>query len=202
MAFMAPAMPFLALAGAGVSAVGAIEQGQATAAAARYQAQVARNNAQIANQNAEYSVQSGLRKTEQASLKGAALYGKAKASLAANGVDVNTGSANDVLTSERETNKLDAETVLSNAQLQAYGYRTNATSYQAQAGLDEATAEQAPIGAAFKAAGGLLSSASAVGGGFGAGGGGGFASGASSIASGNAGSWVNPDIPFYAPDSI
>ncbi len=201
MAFVAAAAPYLAMAGAGVSAIGALEGGAATASAARYQAQVARNNAIIANQNAEYSVQSGLRKTEQASLKGAALYGKAKAALAANGVDVNSGSANDVLTSERETNKLDAETVLSNAELTAYGYRANATSYRAQAGLDDMTAEQAPIGAAFKAAGGLLSSASAIGGGFGGGAGGGLASGASSIASGNAGAWVDPDISF-APDRI
>jgi hypothetical protein len=53
--------------------------------------------------------------------------------------------------------------VLNNAQLQAYGYRSQATSYQAQAGLDTATAEQAPIGAGLGAAGNLLSSASSIG---------------------------------------
>jgi hypothetical protein len=65
--------------------------------------------------------------------------------------------------SERETNKLDTETVLNNAELQAYGYRSNATSFNAQAGLDEAEAEQAPIGADIGAAGGFLGSASSLG---------------------------------------
>ena len=52
--------------------------------------------------------------------------------------------------------------MLSNAELQAYGYRAAATGYQAEAGLDTAEAEQAPIGANIGAFGNLLSGASGV----------------------------------------
>jgi hypothetical protein len=66
-------------------------------------------------------------------------------------------------TSQRETSKLNTETVLNNADLQAWGYRTQATGYEAQSQLDEAQAQQAPIGADLAASGGFLSSASALG---------------------------------------
>jgi len=163
MAFLAPLAAPLAIGGAGISAIGAIEQGQATANAASYSAQVARNNATVAEQNAQYSTEAGQARAEASSRKGAASLGKLKASQAASGVDVNSGSAVNVQESERETNKLDTETVLNNAELQAYGYRSQATSFNAQAGLKDEEAKQAPIGAGFAAAGGLLSSASSIG---------------------------------------
>jgi hypothetical protein len=149
--------------GAGTSAVGAIEGGAATANAANYSAQVARNNATIANQNALYASAAGAQQTAEQSQKGAAQIGGIIAAQAANGVDVNTGSNKDVQISQRGENELSAENTSNNAALQAYGYRTQQTSFEAQAGLDEETAEQAPIGAALTAGGGLLSSASALG---------------------------------------
>jgi hypothetical protein len=72
-------------------------------------------------------------------------------------------SAVNVQKSSAETGQLDSETVLNNAELQAYGYRVNATSEEAQSGLLEQEAEEAPIGAALSAGGGLLSSASSIG---------------------------------------
>lgn len=149
--------------GAGVSAVGAVEQGQATANAANYQAQVAANNATIAQQNAAYATAAGIEQAGATSLKGAANLGRVKTSQAANNVDVNSGSALNVQTSAREQEKLDTETVLNNAELQAYGYRAQATGFTAQSGLEQLTAAQAPIGADIGAAGSLLSNASGLG---------------------------------------
>lgn len=165
MAFLAiPAVAMgLGAAGAAVSAIGTIAQGQATANAANYSAQVAANNAKIAGQNAEYAIASGQQKAFNTSLKNAARFGAIKASQAAGGVDVNSGSAVDVQKSERALGQLDAETVLNNAQLTAYGYRSQQTSFLAEEGLDRAKAEQAPIGADIGAGGGLLSSASSLG---------------------------------------
>lgn len=156
-------LPALGIIGAGISAVGTIEQGQATANAANYSAQVAKNNALIANQNAGYATAAGIQQADTSSRKGAAIGGKIKAAQAANNIDVNTGSAVGVQAGQRETSQLDTETVLNNAELQAYGYRTQATGYTAQAGLDTAQAEQAPIGAAIGATGSLLSNASSIG---------------------------------------
>lgn len=149
--------------GAGTSALGTLESGAATSNAASYAATVAANNAIIAQQNAKYASAAGEAQAQAVSLKGAATQGKIKTAQAASGVDVNSGSNVDVQKSQRELSQLDTETTLNNAELQAYGYRTQATNYQAQAGLETAEAEQAPIGAALAAGGGLLSSASSLG---------------------------------------
>ena len=163
MAFAAPLALGAGLLGAGISAIGTVEQGQATANAANYSAQVARNNAVIANQNADYAIAAGQQKAATESMKNAATMGKIKTAQAASGIDVNTGSAAKVQAGAREIGALDTATVLNNAELQAYGYRSQATSFKAQAGLDTLQAEQAPLGADIAAAGGLLSGASSVG---------------------------------------
>jgi hypothetical protein len=151
------------LVGAGVSAGGSILGGTAQGNAASYQAAVAKNNSIIADQNAAYAVEAGNAQAAATSLKGAATAGKIKAAQAANNVDVNSGSAVNVQKSSRELNELDTETVLNNAELQAYGYRSAATGYQAQAGLEEMQAEEAPIGGYLSAGGNLLSAASSIG---------------------------------------
>ncbi len=162
-AFLAPIAGILGAVGAGVSAVGSIEGGIAQGQSANYQAQVARNNAIIAEQNSVHAEQAGEEQAQEQSLKSAAMGGRIKAGQAANGVDVNSGSAVDVQTSDREEGKLDTENVFNNAQLQAYGYRTQATNYEATAGLDQTAADEAPIEGVLGATGGLLSNASSLG---------------------------------------
>jgi hypothetical protein len=162
-AFVAPLALAAGVLGAGVSAAGALEQGQASANAANYGAAIASNNAVIAKQNADYAEKAGRRQAETTGLKAAAIGGKVKASQAASGIDVNSGSNVDVQQSVREAGKIDTETVLNNSELAAYGYRNQETSFKSQAELDKATAEQAPIGAAIGATGSLLSSASGLG---------------------------------------
>ena len=163
MAFLAPIAPILGAVGAGVSALGTIESGLSQSAAAHYQAQVAANNAIIASRNAAYSAAAGETQAAESSMKNAAVVGRIKAAQGANQIDVNSGSAVDVQRSQREAGELSAETVQNNALLQAYGYRTQATSFQGQSQLESAEAAQAPIGAAIGAAGTLLGNASAIG---------------------------------------
>lgn len=163
MAFAAPLALIAGVVGAGVSAAGAVEGGQATANAANYQAQVSKNNADIAIQNAAYAEQAGVAKATAQGLKGAQVAGKIKTGQAAGNIDVNTGSALDVQAGQREASLLDTETVLNNSELEAYGYRSKAVSDTAQSQLETLTAEQAPIGADIGAAGSLLSSASSLG---------------------------------------
>ena len=153
----------LGLMGAAISAGGTVMSGVAQSNAANYQAQVASNNAITAQQNAVHAEQAGAVATEAQSKKGAAQQAAVKGALAANGVDVNSGSAVDVQQSAREQSKLDTLTTENNAQLQAYGYRTQSTSYQEQASLDKMTANAAIPGAVVGATGGLLSNASSIG---------------------------------------
>lgn len=156
-------VPALAVAGAAVSAVGTIAGGFANQNAANYQAQVARNNSIAAQQNATEAEQAGSAKAENQSQKGAAALAKVKTAQAANGVDVNSGSAVDVQASERETNYLSTENVFHNDMLQAYGYRVQSENFQSEAALDQAKADEAVPASVLSATGGLLSSASSVG---------------------------------------
>lgn len=132
-------MSFLPIIGAAASAFGTLESGM-------FQSQVARNNATIATQNAGYAREAGQEQAAIASRKGAAQIGAIKTGFAASGVDVNSGSAADVEVGARETEKLDAETVLNNAELQAYGYTTQATDFEAQSKQDEAGAIWGSLG--------------------------------------------------------
>ena len=153
----------LGVAGAATQGIGMIAGGKSKAAAANYQAQVANNNAVIAEQNAEYAINAGLTKAGNVSMKGAATGAKIKTAQAASGLDVNTGSAVEVQASQRELDKLDAETVLHNASLDAYGYRTQATNFEAQAGLHDMEADQAEPAGYLGAAGSMLSNVSSLG---------------------------------------
>ena len=69
-------------------------------------------------------------------MKSAAASGRLKAGQAANGVDVNSGSAVAVQSGQRKAGLLDTATVANNAELQAYGYRSQAAGFNAQAGLE------------------------------------------------------------------
>lgn len=160
------------LVGSAVSAVGSIAQGNAEAAAANYSAQVAQNNAKTANQNANYSIAAGETKAYDQALAERAQVGAITAGLASHGIDVNSGSAEDVRVSEAEKAQTDVETVRQQAQLNAYGYRTQATSFEAQSQLDKAQAGFDTEGGFIKAAGGLLTGVAKFGGGFGGAGGG------------------------------
>ena len=151
-----------AVGGTVAKAGGQLKGGQATSQADYYRAQVARNNADAYDAAATRTVQGGEVASDTMGLRAAQNLGKVKASQAANGIDVNTGSAVDVQAGTAQAGRLDQLTTLSNAQLQGYGYRTRAAQERAQANLDSAGAAQAPEGAAAEAASTILGGASAL----------------------------------------
>lgn len=153
----------LGAASAAIGAVGAISSAQAQSANANYQAQVARNNALTAGYNAEYATQAGQEKAQETSLRAREQQGAVTTALAANGLDVNSGSPAQDQTTQRETGSLATQQVVDAAALQAYGFRTQSTSFEAQANLDQAEAGQAETAGLFGAAGSLLGGASSVG---------------------------------------
>jgi hypothetical protein len=148
--------------GLGLNAVGKLKGGQAGGAAAAYQAQVARNNAIALRQMADRTIQGGLVNADVTSLRSGANVGAIKAKQGASGLNVNKGSAVDVRAGAAAAGKFDAETVLSNADLTAYGYRVKASQEEAQAGLYEMGGGQAVAAGQIGAAGSLLGAASAV----------------------------------------
>lgn len=140
---------------------------------ANYRAAIAKNNETAALQNAARAEQAGNVQAEAQGRKGAARLGRIKAEQAASGLNVNQGTPVDVQAGQREMSQLDTETVLNNAQLHAYGYRTQAMNFRAEEGLERAKADSAIPAAALKAGGGLLANASSLSGKWTGGGGGG-----------------------------
>ncbi len=138
--------------------------GFSNAQASRLQAQIAQNNSALAGQNAFATANAGEAAQNQAQMKTRAVIGATKAAQAANGIDVNTGSAVDVRASEAELGKMDAMTIRSNAARQAYGYQVEGVTQRAQSKLLKAQATQAEIAGVINAGADLLGGSSSGGG--------------------------------------
>jgi hypothetical protein len=106
-------------AGVGMQAMGAYNQASQQRAALE-------NQAQIAEWQAQQSLAAGVAQTNNSQLKTGSLIGEQRAQLAASGVDLGSGSANDILTSSRFMGDRDALTISDNATRTAWAYRTNA----------------------------------------------------------------------------
>lgn len=153
----------LGIAGAATSAIGAIGSGASNAAQANYEAQVAANNAVTAGQNANYATAAGSQQTYNTGLQQRANAGQITTGFAADNIDVSSGSAAKVRTSQAELGEQAEETTSSNAALTAYGYRTQATNFTAQSQLEKAAAPLDILGGVASAGGTLLSSAGNLG---------------------------------------
>lgn len=127
-----------------------------------YQAQVAKNNQIIADESADKAIESGLVAADIQSKKGAAVEGNVKASQAANGIDVNTGSAVGVRQGVRMAAKINSETALNNAEWTGWGYRSKAAGYGADAGLDTMAAGSDIAGGNAGATGALIGGAGSI----------------------------------------
>lgn len=147
--------------GSGISATGDLLGGFAQQKALSYQGQVASNNATIANEKAQYATEAGAARAEAQGIKGRQQLGGVRTGLAANNLDVNSGSAADVQVSQRETGLLDTQNVTHQAALAAYGYQTQATNDLAQAKLLHDESDLAPIQGGIEAASAATGSQSA-----------------------------------------
>jgi hypothetical protein len=153
-----------ALAGAGaagLSGFSAYTQASAARQANVYQAQVDQNNALIAGYQGSAAVRQGGQQAQLSMLQSAQVYGQQRADLAANGVDLSSGSALDQLASTRFLNQQDVNAIQSNAARAAWGYQVQGQSDQINAALSSWQARNnnpAGIGA-LSGGGSLLSSA-------------------------------------------
>jgi hypothetical protein len=161
---MGVALPVIGLAAsvasAGLGVYGAIQQAGAQADAAAYQAQVARNNQIIAEQNATYARQAGAAQEAAQRMRTAALAGRQRAAMAANGFDVNSGSNLDIAGSAASLGEMDALTIRSNASRTAAGYSAQGRDLTAQAGLLDMQAANSNVAGTINAASSLLGGAS------------------------------------------
>lgn len=147
---------------AGVSAYGAYRQGQAQSAADAYQAQVARNNQIVAGQYAQQATQDGENKVAAKQEQTAQMIGAQRAAMAANGVDLDSGSPLRVQQDTAKLGEVDAMTIRNNAAREAYGYQLQGLSYGQQAQLDESASENAETAGSLNAFSSILGGASSV----------------------------------------
>jgi hypothetical protein len=106
------------MAAAAVSAVGAIQQGQANKAAASYNAQLAERDATISRQQASMDAETQRRDSQQT-------LGAMRAAYGASGVTME-GSPLDVLEASAEAAERDRQTLLYKGELRAMGYESDA----------------------------------------------------------------------------
>lgn len=148
----------IALVATGITAASQVGQGIANSNAANYQAAVANNNMITAQRNANYTASATSAQVTAEGLKARSTDAQVKAAAAANNVNVNTGSAANVETSQRELGALDTATVANRGALATYGYETQASGFGAQSKLDKAEGQMDLLAGFTQAAGTLLGS--------------------------------------------
>ena len=159
-----------------VGFLGKRAEGAAAQSQQNYQAHIARNNAIIAQNNqitaqqlADDARVRGEQERQAFSDKVKRAQGSATASMAANGVLVDSGSALDLVNEIGDIGRLDALTIRSNAEREAHGFEVQGANFAAQSANQEAQArlhvfagENAKRQANSAAFGSLLGSAGGV----------------------------------------
>lgn len=159
MGFDPISMGISAVAGA-VGAFGAIQEGEAAAKAANYNATLAGFNSEQAIRNAAMENEVGSVKAGMKSMATRADFGSERAHAAGSGVGVNSGSSASVQASTAELGHLDAINIRSNAAKAAYGYEVQSTNFKNEAALDRFSGQAAKSASYVKAASSLLTGAS------------------------------------------
>lgn len=101
----------------------------------RYNQQIADMNADMADAQARDAITRGQEEERRHRQSVQGLIGRQRAALAAQGVDVNSGSALDVQADAAKFGALDAVTIRNNAAREAWGYRVQAANYKAEGRL-------------------------------------------------------------------
>ncbi|SBW12694.1 exported hypothetical protein [uncultured Alphaproteobacteria bacterium] len=138
------------------SVAGMVQQGQAAQATANYQSKVAANQAKVAGYQAEDALARGDVAERQQRLQVRQLAGKQRAEMGASGAALDSSSFADTLGDTAEYGELDALTIRSNAEKEAWGYRTAAAGQQGQAALYSAQAGWASSSRPWEAGGSIL----------------------------------------------
>jgi hypothetical protein len=144
--------------GAGAAIAGGVIGAQGQIEGGLYSAQVERNNAKIAQQNAARATSAGYQAAQTRGLEDANVLGQIIGAEGANNIDSRSGSALAVQAGARAADAFDQGTIIHNALLQAYGYKTAAQSDKAQANQDLTAAAYNAAGALVGAAGNLPTS--------------------------------------------
>lgn len=142
-----------------LGAAGAVQQGQATAASNRYNAQVQEMNATLADRRAKDALARGAVEEQRKRQQVAGLRGQQTAAMAANGVDLTFGSPLDTIVDSAVLGELDALTIRTNTAREAYDFKVGAVNQRAGATMSRMSADNAETSGYLKAGGTILGGA-------------------------------------------
>lgn len=136
--------------GAATSALGSYYSASTQRIAMNGQADIADINARLAESGAQSALLQGQQQVTAHTLKVGQMKSRQRAAMAANGVDLGTGSAAETLATTDIMKEIDTNTLTANAVRNAFGYRTQAVNFQNEALGKRAGASMiSPAGAAF-----------------------------------------------------
>lgn len=152
------------VAGTALSAYGQYQQGQAQSAQAEYQARLAARNAQQSHMQADYAREQAAGDAAQHRRQVGQTIGAQRSLLAASGVDVGDtdSSAMNMLGDTAQWGEFDAQKILHQGKMKAWGYENQAANDQANAVLYSMGARQSGRAGAIGAGASLLSGAGQV----------------------------------------
>lgn len=114
------------------TAIGQRQQAGAVLASGGYNQRLAEWNAKLAERQAADAIARGQTAAQRQGMATRQAIGAQRAALAANGVEVNDGSAVDVQSDTAALGALDALTIRNNAAREAWGYQAQASNYRQQ----------------------------------------------------------------------
>jgi hypothetical protein len=152
----------LTVAGTGLSAIGAVQSGNAQSSMYNYQAQVSRNNAAVSRLNAQDALAAGLYEESASKTKTGSIVNSAKAAQAANGIDVNIGTAVQVRDTTELVGAMDAAMIHYNANRKAFGLMAEAADLENQGQLLSMAAKNAKRSGQLGFATSIVSGASSL----------------------------------------
>jgi hypothetical protein len=112
-------------------------QGDAAMTHANFQKQQFEFNARLSEYQAEDAVRKGETQTQEHGTRTKQLIGKQRASLAAQGIDIESGSALDVQEDTAVQSAVDIMTIRNNAWREAWGFKVQADDYKSKGRLAE-----------------------------------------------------------------
>lgn len=142
-----------------LGAAGAMQQAQATADANNYNAKVQDMNAKLADRRAKDAIERGAKEEQRKRNQVSQIKGQQQAAMAANGVDLTFGSPLDTLTDTAVMGELDALTIRTNANREAYDYKVDAVNKRSGATMSRMSASAAKTGGYLDALGTVLGGA-------------------------------------------
>jgi hypothetical protein len=141
---------------------GQFMQGQAAYTSAKYQEAGAKANQALAAQQAKDSITLTGQEAQRRYREASSLEGQQQAAMAANGVDINYGSAVDTLSDSKMIAAEDVGNIYTSGERRTEGYLTDAYNYRLKAAAAKSTAKSAGIATGIGMLGTALGAASQV----------------------------------------